>query len=75
MVVDISRPNYIQGSLGSRRSYLNQWAEVELECEKVKLPVEVEHLVTFVKAGVGNWSRYLDACSLATCTSEYSHRF
>ena len=62
-------------SLSSRRSYLNQWVEVESECEKVKLPVEVERLVTFVKAGVGNWSHDLDTCSLATCTGEYSHRF
>ena len=62
-------------SLSSRRSYLNRWAEVESECEKVKLPVEVEHLVTFIKVGVGNWSRDLDTCSLVTCTSEYSHHF
>ena len=41
----------------------------------MKLPVEIERLVTFIKVGVGNGSRDLDTCSLATHMGAYSHCF
>ena len=38
-------------------------SQLELECEKERYRAEIGSLVTFVKAGVGNWSHDLDACS------------
>ena len=39
-------------------------SQLESECEKEQYQAEIGSLVTFVKAGVGNWSRDLDTCSL-----------
>jgi len=50
-------------SLDSRRSLSQAEGseEVESECEKKKLRFVIERLVTFVRAGVGNWPCDLDA--------------
>ena len=40
-------------------------SQLESKCEKERYQAEIGSLVTFVKAGVGNWSRDLDTCSLA----------